>query len=108
MQNDFIGSIGSYDFYVLFGAPQERLNYMKIIRPFDNYVWACIFAALVFTYLSLVLINKIYAATSSVNHKKETPYQSMYQITQKIFPVFPRFLHCKGNCFQISGNFLEN
>ena len=84
-QSDFLGPVGSYEFHVMTGAPQERNDFLKIIRPFDNYSWACILVSLVLVYLSLVLTNKVYAATWSSSDMQETPYQSMYEILPKMF-----------------------
>ena len=88
-QSDFLGPVGSYEFHLMTGAPKERNDFLKVIRPFDNYSWACILGALVLVYLSLVFINKIYATTWSGIHMEETPYQSMYEIPPKGFLRVP-------------------
>ena len=93
LQNDFIGPIGSYDFHIISGAPKERDDYLKLVRPFDYQTWACLMVSLVTVCISLILINKTYAAWSN-SPTKETPSQSIYsdlgkfRSIEKIVPFF--------------------
>ena len=75
LENDFMGPVGSYDFHVIYGAPKKINNYLKLVRPFNNQIWASFFVSLVTIYVSLILTNKIYAAWSN-SAMIETPYQS--------------------------------
>ena len=61
LNNDFIGPLGTYDFPFLSGAPRERSNYLSIIKPFDNRVWAWTWGSTVAVTLALLLINVVYS-----------------------------------------------
>ena len=61
LNNDFIGPLGTYDFPFLSGAPRERSNYLSIIKPFDNWVWASTWGSTVAVTFALLLINVVYS-----------------------------------------------
>ena len=75
------------------GAPKERDDFLKLVRAFDYQTWACLLVSLVTVCISLILINKTYAAWSN-SPTKETPSQSIYcgfrklRSIQKIVPFF--------------------
>ena len=83
VHKDFIGPIGSFEIHIFSGAPKERDDWRKFVRPFDYQTWACLLVSLVTVCISLILINKSYAAWSN-SSSKETPSQSIYLGFRKI------------------------
>ena len=61
LKNDFIGPLGMYEFPLVSGAPKERSNYLSIIKPFDNLVWAWTGASTVGVTIALLIMNVVYA-----------------------------------------------
>ena len=80
---DYIGPIGSSDYHFLTGVPKERDYFLKLVRPFDYQTWACLLVSFVTVCISLILINKTYAAWSN-SPTNETPSQSIYCGFRKI------------------------
>ena len=61
LMNDFIGPVGTYDFHFLTAAPRERSNFLSIIHPFNNSVWAWTWGSTVAVTIALLIINVVYA-----------------------------------------------
>ena len=70
LRNDFIGPVGSYDFYFISGAPPERQDYLTFIMPFDFYTWALTIASVTGVSIALIVIDKIDSMWSQEPSKK--------------------------------------
>ena len=76
IKNDFIGgTVGSYDFNFVTGAPLPTKDNLTLIRPFEPHVWAFILASLVAVSITLIFINKM-QSTWTNESLKESPFQS--------------------------------
>ena len=76
LKNDYIGgTVGTYDFHFVTGAPLPTKNYLTLIRPFEPYVWAFVLASLVAVSITLIFINKM-QSTWTNESLKESPFQS--------------------------------
>lgn len=71
-----MGPVGSYDFHVLYGAPNQINDLLKLVKPFNNEIWVFLMVSLVTVCISLILINKTYAIISR-SPNTETTYQSV-------------------------------
>ena len=54
-QNDFLGTVGSYDFHTLSTPPEETLDYATVIRPFDMYIWILMGFSLVIVVVTFMI-----------------------------------------------------
>ena len=76
IKNDFIGgTVGSYDFNFVTGAPLPTKDNLTLIRPFEPHVWAFILASLVAVSITLIFINKMHSTWKNES-LKESPFQS--------------------------------
>ena len=76
VKNDDIGTIGSFEFHFMTGAPPPVKDYLTVIRPFQHYVWAFTLASLVAVSIALIFINKTYAIFSA-QASRESASQSI-------------------------------
>ena len=76
LKNDDIGTIGSFEFHFMTGAPPPIKDYLTVIRPFHPYVWAFTLVSLVAVSTALILINKMYAIFSE-QATRESAFQSI-------------------------------
>ena len=76
LQNDDIGTIGSFEFHFMTGAPPPVKDYLTVIRPFQPYVWAFTVASLVAVSITLIFINKMHAIFSK-QASRESAFQSI-------------------------------
>ena len=67
--NDYIGPVGSFDFYLLSAAPQKTPKYYSFITVFDPSVWAFILASLVSVTIALIAIDNIHGRWSGASSK---------------------------------------
>ena len=100
-QNDFTASVGAWEHHLLSGSPQEINDWRAIINPFDQYVWAFLFASTLAVFICLVLINKLYDNWSNI-YLGETAFESenidmhneidinFFLITHRFFILFRR------------------
>ena len=75
-QNDYLGTVGSYEFHTLSTAPEKTLDYATIVRPCDMYIWILIGVSLVTVILTFIMIETV----SSTMHGfiKIPTHQSLY------------------------------
>ena len=72
MNNDFelIGPLGrSNVFQLLSGSPRKIQNYLTLIKPFDEYAWACIAASVIAVAIALVCIDTAFASWSKTSRR---------------------------------------
>ena len=78
LKNDFIGgTVSTYDFHFLTGAPPQTKDYLTLFKPFQPHVWTLIVASVVAITVALIFINKMHAKWSNYELKEST-YQSKY------------------------------
>ena len=58
-QNDFLGTIGVYEYHIISSVPGTTLNYASIIQPFDATGWAVIAASVISVLALLIVINEV-------------------------------------------------
>ena len=58
-QNDYLGTVGSYDFHTLSAPPETYLNYATMVKPYGVYMWALIGISLVVVMLTFIIIPLI-------------------------------------------------
>ena len=77
MHNDFLGTVGAYNFQFLSARPKQIQNYLMLFWPFDRYIWAFLFVSVVAVTITLVMIDTIYANWTNAS-TKDIVYQSRY------------------------------
>lgn len=75
-QNDYLGTVGSYDFHTLSTPPEKTLNYATMVKPYGVYMWAMIGTSLVVVMVTFVMIEKLSATMHGF--MKIPTYQSLY------------------------------
>ena len=58
-QNDFLGTVGSYDYHTLSTQPEKTLNHATMVRPFDMYIWILIGVSLLIVMLTFIMIETV-------------------------------------------------
>ena len=58
-QNDFLGTIGVYEYSIISSVPGTTLNYASIIQPFDATGWALIAASVISVLVLLIVISEV-------------------------------------------------
>ena len=61
LQREFMRPIGELSFHFMCRAPQPVQNYLTIISPYDNYVWALLGTSVMAITLTLFIIDFSYA-----------------------------------------------
>ena len=77
-QNDYLCTVGSYDFHTLSAPPETYLNYATMVKPYDVYMWALIAISLVVVIVTLIIIEKL--STTIHGFKKIPAYQSLHTL----------------------------
>ena len=67
--NDFLSTVGTYDYHILTAKPKKSLNYATILRPYNGYIWAFIAVSFITVMLALALIDKIFSAFTGISAK---------------------------------------
>ena len=68
-QREFMRPIGELSFHFMSRAPQPVQNYLTIISPLDNYVWALLGASVVAITLTLFIVDISYAKWTNTSMK---------------------------------------
>ena len=73
-EREFMRPIGDISFHFLSRAPQPTQNYLTIISPCDNYVWALLASSIVAISLTLMVVDISFAkwtdtSTNGVFHQ---------------------------------------
>ena len=73
-KREFMRPIGDISFHFLSRAPQPTQNYLTIISPCDNYVWALLASSVVAVSLTLMVVDISFAkwtntSTNGVFHQ---------------------------------------
>ena len=58
-QNDYLGTVGSYDFHTLSTPPEKTLDYATVMRPFDMYIWILMGVSLVIVVVTFIMIETV-------------------------------------------------
>ena len=58
-QNDYLGTVGSYDFHTLSTPPEKALDYTTMVKPFDMPIWIATAVSLVTVMLTFVMIETV-------------------------------------------------
>ena len=58
-QNDYLGTVGSYEFHTLSTPPEKTLDYATMVRPFDMYIWILIGVSLLIVMLTFIMIETV-------------------------------------------------
>ena len=58
-QNDYLGTVGSYDFHILSTPPEKTLNYATMVKPYGAFTWALIGISLLVVMVTFVMIEKL-------------------------------------------------
>ena len=75
-KNDFIGgTVSSYEYHFISGAPPKTKDYLTLIKPFQPHVWGFTLASVVAVFIALIFINKMHAIWSDLP-LNESPYES--------------------------------
>ena len=65
---EFIGPLGRpYEYEFLSRSPRAIQNYLTLIKPFDEYSWACIAASVISVTIALVCIDAAFATWSKTS-----------------------------------------
>ena len=73
--------IGEQSFHFMSRAPQPVQNYLTIINPCDNYVWALVGASVVAIILTLFIVDISYAKWMNAS-MKGVFHHSMFKLYQ--------------------------
>ena len=74
-QNDYLGTVGSYDFHTLSTPPEKALDYTTMVRPFDMYVWIAMGVSLMIVISTFIMIETV---SSTMHGFMKTPtHQSL-------------------------------
>ena len=94
-QNDYLGTVGSYDFHTLSAPPETYLNYATMVKPYGVYMWALIGISLVVVMVTLIIIEKLSATIHGF--KKIPAYQSLHTLNNykkpQIIYILDRSFH---------------
>ena len=69
LQREYMRPIGELSFHFMSRAPQPVQNYLTIISPCDNYVWALVGASVVAITLTLFIVDISYAKWTNTSMK---------------------------------------
>ena len=58
-QNDYLGTVGSYDFHTLSTPPEKALDYTTMVKPFDMRIWIATAVSLVTVMSTFVMIETV-------------------------------------------------
>ena len=81
IQREFMRPIGELSFHFMSRAPQPVQNYLTIISPCDNYVWALVGASVVAITLTLFIVDISYAKWTNTS-MKGVFHHSMFNLFQ--------------------------
>ena len=82
--------IGEQSFHFMSRAPQPVQNYLTIINPCDNYVWALVGASVVAIILTLFIVDISYAKWMNASmkgvfhHSMLNSYQMDYNTVDRL------------------------
>ena len=95
-KKQFMRPMGDISFHFLSRAPQPTANYLTIISPCDDYVWALLAASVAAISLTLMIVDISYAKWTNTS-MKGVLYQSMLNAPQsfkiRIQHLIYRYLH---------------
>ena len=77
LRNNYLRSVGTYDFRFLSASLKEIQNYRTLIDPFDGYVWALLLSSIVAVFFTLIIIDTNYANWFGTS-TKDIIHQSIY------------------------------
>ena len=76
-QNDFLGTIGVYEYHIISSVPGTTLNYASIIQPFDATGWSLIAASVISVLALLIVINEV--SVTTIMKKKMSIHKSIHK-----------------------------
>ena len=89
-KRQFMRPIGNIHFHFLSRAPQQTQNYLTIISPCDDYVWALLAASVAAISLTLMIVDISYAKWTNTS-MKGILHQSMLNVP-KSFKIMIKHL----------------
>ena len=90
MHNDFLGTVGAYNFQFLSARPKQIQNYLMLLWPFDRYIWAFLLASVVAVTITLAIIDTMYANWTNAS-TRDIIYQSRYDISNLDISIISLF-----------------
>ena len=90
MHNDFLGTVGAYNFQFLSARPNHIQNYLMLLWPFDRYIWAFLLASVVAVTITLAIIDTMYANWTNAS-TRDIIYQSRYDISNLDISIISLF-----------------